>query len=97
MTMQAVDPSVTPSPDAPALEQAPAIAEAPLPVAGPAGDMVLSIPFNAKDAVLLDRVARMRLGVKDVQIPVNLGEYIRRLINQDTAACIKEIQARRGG
>ena len=68
----------------------------PAPVAANAGEMVLAIPFNAKDAALVDRIARMRLRVMALQAPVDLGEYVRRLINQDAAACIREIQSRRG-
>ena len=71
--------------------------------AGPAApaavspDQVLTIPLDGKQAALVERVARMRLNVKDPQTPVNLGEYIRQLINKDVAACLKEIQTRRGG
>ena len=64
--------------------------------AAPAGGMALTIAFNAKDAALLEYVARLRMGAMDEHVPIDLGEYVRRVLNQDLDTCVKEIQARRG-
>ena len=82
----------------------PAPASAPPPVntpavsttAAPEVGMALTIAFNAKDAALLEYVARLRMGAMDEHVPIDLGEYVRRVLNQDLDTCIKEIQARRG-
>jgi len=89
VTTPAVENPVAPPPDGLVAESESAPAAT--------GDMVLSIPLSAKEAALVDRVARMRLGIMDRQTPVNLGEYISRLISQDLNACLKEIRTRRGG
>mgnify|MGYP001602783788 CR=1 FL=1 len=94
MTTSAADPLGAPPQDTPVPAPLPAT-QTTAPIAAPMEDMVLSIPFNARDAALLDRVARMRLGILNTQQSVNLGEYIRRLINQDVAVCVAEIQNRR--
>ena len=73
--------------------------EAPAPAAATHAvpDQVLTIPLSGRQAALVERVARMRQGNTDAQTPVDLGEYIRRLINQDVGACLQEIKTRRGG
>ena len=85
----------TPAPD----ETLASAAEAPAsaaPAAHAVPDQVLTIPLNGKQAALVERVARMRQGNLDPETPVNLGAYIKQLINQDVAACLQEIQNRRG-
>ena len=74
----------------------PAEAPAPAPGAHAVPDMVLTIPLNGKQAALVERVARMRSGNMDKETPVDLGAYVGQLISKDVAACLKEIQTRRG-
>ena len=60
-------------------------------------DQVLTIPLSGKQATLLEYVARLRLNITDKETPVDLGAYIGQLMTKDVAACLKEIQTRRGG
>ena len=81
----------------PAPASAPPQVDAPVAsTAVPPAGMALTIAFNAKDAALLEYVARLRMSVTDERVSIDLGEYVRRVLNQDLDLCVKEIQARRG-
>jgi len=55
--------------------------------------LMLSVLLGSKDAALIEKVARLRLGVFDNQ-PVDVGQYIRMLVERDINAAIQEIRAR---
>lgn len=55
----------------------------------------LTIQLTPHDAELLQMVARFRQRKWDGQGQVDLGAYLRELIQREITACIQEIQARR--
>jgi hypothetical protein len=57
----------------------------------------LMVEFLPEQASLLEDVARLRTGQMDPQTPVDLGAYIKAVLDRDIAACLAEINARRGG
>lgn len=56
----------------------------------------LTVQLFPEQARLLEKVARLRTGQMDPQVPVDLGAYIFAVLNQDIVACLGEIKARRG-
>ena len=56
----------------------------------------LTLEMLPEQAQLLEEVARLRTGQTDPQTPVDLGAYIKAVLDRDIAACLEEIKARRG-
>ena len=59
--------------------------------------VVLTIEMLPEEAKLLENVARLRLKALGSDAQVDLGAYIRQVLDQDVKAMEREIQARRGG
>ena len=55
----------------------------------------LTLILKAQEKELLEKVARLRAGQFDGQGAVDLGAYIRALVDRDVASCIQEIKGRR--
>lgn len=56
----------------------------------------LTIQLLPEQAEMVEYVARLRTGQTDPQTPVDLGAYIKAVLDRDIAACLEEIKARRG-
>lgn len=56
--------------------------------------VALTITLNADEAELLQEVARHRLGQFNSSETVDLGAYIRALVDRDIAECVKVIKGR---
>jgi len=54
----------------------------------------LTITLEDKEAKLIEKVARFRQGQFNGQGAVDLGAYIRALVDRDVAACVQEIKGR---
>ena len=59
--------------------------------------VVLTIEMLPEEAKLLESVARLRLKALSPDARVDLGDYIRQVLDQDVKAMEREIKARRGG
>lgn len=56
----------------------------------------LTIQLLPEQAEMVEYVARLRTGQTDPQTLVDLGAYIKAVLDRDIAACLEEIKARRG-